>query len=573
MNNADNNQNNNGQNNYMMNSAQQPINQATDQIEQSINQRMNGANVDNNIFNNAYENNNQNVDKLDNFNVMNNNDFSMNSKPQSLGDESKKKRHKKVWKILIPVILALLLVGGGYILLNNPRIMYNLTINNVYKKSSKIINNDKLITYDGKTDNLFLNLGFEFVPNSDNLKDVLVYENNSLNNVYTNLFLGINPIDKKIALSANYKENEASLINGNALLTTDKLYLYAKNFYDKTIVVEAKDISIDYSDTIEQLFAVLKEVNLKDSSSDIVKIIERFKTIYMNNISKYGEYNLTNDIVTINGSSYKLKKVSYVLSNDDYVKFTDSLLTDMKNDEELLNLVVSILNKKDVTVQGLKENLDYLIKSDKNGYSTVISFYYSGVLNGFAGVSIADNDTKLEYYNVDNKYSFYYTDGGFTDYKIEGTKKNESYSFNVYSKETLIYNIEYKKVGNDEFSITLTMKEDEHDNVIKIDSKLVASSEKELKLNISIDTFIYEGEEKYSFTLKFDIDVNVNKKLDTLDNQNIVNVNDLTDEETTDIYSKFINTLDRSIIYKMYSSNIPNDSSDYDYDYYYDYDF
>jgi hypothetical protein len=396
----------------------------------------------------------------------------------------KKKKGKKI--IIILVVLLVLLCGGYYYYDN-----YIVTPKKVFEKGID-------------------NLNASLVKNSASADTYTGYVKANIKNDDINVGGTINyAIDysgQKILLDYDTKYKDQALLSGKAFLTSDKLYLYLNNIYDKYI----------YLDNSESEF---KDLFKKVDSTDVINI--------ENSLSKALKSSLTDEyyskeregtqnifIITLNANN-----------SDNLIK---NIYTNLKSDDTFIKSFANISNKSESDVKDM-------LNDEINQFSSTATNTDKGT------ATIKIYATMLT--NKINKIEM----------NLDDTDEKDNLVLNIVNKNTTNYTLETNhqsaldKIQNKEtttttYSGTITTSLNGNTTIVKITVKDSQNS------NASYDL-------EYSQT--------INGTVSLPDVSNAINYDELSfDTDIENIYTNLMNNAGFKALYDEYVNRAMNAASE-----------
>ena len=426
--------------------------------------------------------------------------------------------------VLVFIVILVLLLSRMFV---TPKEVVNNGVSSVFKQARTLLKTTQsnILQYDLDKDSLGITGDLTIDSNyKDKDIDLTKLKNYQLN--YTGV------IDKK--------GNEAS--GGFALTKSNKDFLKANAYIDgNKAYFELGDL---FNKTLNtKLDKEIKDLDLstKTNIQDIDRLLQKTEVI-VKNIIKNDNITQTIEEKEFNGKKSKYTKVEYIFNPDD---FETKLLEAYLNDDEAIKLIASISQKEDNKV---REDFNRTISSNKNYRSETketINIYLQGVMKKAVAYELVSNNESLLIFN-ENK-----------DYRITLTENNKELLSGDYNTKTKTLNLK----NNDGFSLNATFKNDKitadlniEDNDMKlnvnavINNKVKSSTqtnETTLKLDYS------EGRNNISATVTSRMKIEKNKKVSTIKTTPTVNVDDISNTELEDIYTKLLdkmNELEKDIM-------------------------
>ena len=470
-----------------------------------------------------------------------------------MNEYKKHDRKNKIYIIVIIImfILALLFLGSKFLLEKySTKAVFASFFENTF---DSIKGNISSYSDEFKNSNIQIDsdisLSFE---DKTGLEDKL-----QLNSISLNAVTQLDKDSNSIFGDYKYLENEEELLNFQVSYDKDKFYVFCSEIFND-------DNNNELSDSVDSLVDNYFS-SFDISSEDIERLLELTKEIIINNID---EENFISDKenISIDGVEYKLDKHSYVLGGNEYNKFISGILTDVKNNSEFINLIVKLFgSNKDNIVSKLEKLIDS-VNEDVTVIKEEYIIYTKGLLRKVVGVGINSistseygNDNEyitIKYFNIDNKYNFTldeeYDDSYEEDYHyvISGKKEEDITRLTLKENDEVLANITYKSVGN---TIEFTFSNPKTEDTFKL-SLYSLVEDKLITSNISLE---YTNNELY-FKLNFNNSSTPIDNILKINYDNVVSIDELTDDELLLIENNLMNILSKSKLFGSYDNTINN---------------
>ena len=432
--------------------------------------------------------------------------------------------------VLVLVIILVLLLSRMFV---TPKEVVNSGVTSMFKQARTLLKTSQsnLLQFDldkdslGITGDLTIDLNYK-----DKDIDLSKLKNYQLN--YTGV------IDKK--------ENSASA--GFALTKSNKDFLKANTYIDgNKAYFELGDL---YNKTLNtKLDKEIKDLDLstKTNIKDIDRLLQKTEVI-VKNIIKNDNITQTIEEKEFNGKKSKYTKVEYTFNPDD---FESKLLEAYLQDDEAIELIASISQKEEKKV---REEFDSTIEMNKNykrETKETINIYLQGIMKNAVAYELVSNGETLLIFK-DNK-----------TYKISLTENNKEVLKGDYNTKTKTLNLK----NNDGFSLTAIFKQDkitadlniEEDttklNVNAVINNKVKSSSQTNETTVKVD--YSEGRNNINATITSRMTIEKNKKVSTIKTTPTVNVEDISETELKDIYTKLLDKMN-----ELQKDIMPNSTGD-----------
>ena len=455
------------------------------------------------------------------------NQTTTNDDGTSKGPNKDNKKVITIGAIIIVILVVLFLLQSVFL---NKKAIVEKEISVAFKEGRKVIDQMKKNTLDYDIEKNSLGIEGDISIDSD-YKDSEI-DLTKLKN-YKLTYSGT--LDKKGNKgSANLKLSESKdIFDLNASMKGKVLYINLGDLYNKILKTETSKEIKDFetsSITIDDIELIYNK------TEKVVKESTKEDNITKENVEK-----------EINGKKGKYQKISYKV---DFNYYEEKVLESYKNDDKVLDILARMSNN---TKKEMKKELEREIKDLKEREKTevTVNLYTTGLFNSVKEIEIGEEEEKII---IDVEKSLY-------KYKIVSNKKE--IASGIYDSNKREYTIESGDKDN-KFSASMTMKNDNHlvGNISykAYESEIKASfdfnnkiSKKESKIVAKVVVNYKEGNQNFKFNVNTNQKLTVGSKVNDISDANAVDVEQLSEQDLQDIYSKAINKLDT--ITKEISSN------------------
>lgn len=395
-------------------------------------------------------------------------------------------------------------------------------------------------------DDVFENLNDIVYDYSDEFKDSNIQvENNiclsfdmeemELNSIRLNTITQLDIDNSNVFIDYKYLEDEEELLNFQMSSYNQNLYVFFSELFDKVLKINFVDDEEknEFDNTIDKVVEQLdKEFNV--SSSEFKRFLELTKKIVVDNIDE-DKFFRSKEEVIIEEVKYKLDKHAYVLEGNDYNEFIIGILTDIKSNNEYMDILVNIFG---LDKENLISQLDEMIDKQNNSIDNIKEeyiIYTRGLFREVVGLGINSIDYdeqsnfRIKYFNIDDKYKFSIEEEydsfseGDSYYVFEGNKQDDIVRLTFKENDELRANITYKSFGN---SMEIVILEPNNEYAVRI----YLASLVEDKLITSIFSIEYTNNE-ITIELGMDSRVSPIDEILKLDSENAINIEELTEDD------------------------------------------
>lgn len=420
-------------------------------------------------------------------------------------DNSFVEKEKKVWPF---VVLGVILILGGffayyYFIMTKPINVITKVFNSAYKNVEKGANEvSALDSSDMKSFNLDSTIAF--TSDDESLKE--------LSGIKANVKVGYDLTNKdKNIIDADIKMNADTLFNAAVTGADGKIFIDLKDKFNKVVYVESKEFSIDMS--------VLEDMDkdkINSKKDDYLSIVKIVKDAILENIS---EEKLSKKIMLkdISGKKVPVVEVYYEIDYPEYKKLHNGVINALLSDKKALE---TLAGQSDTTK--LKEELNQ-------------------AKDNLSELSFGSNiNVVLDIEAISNKLVF-----------LEVKQDEDTVTFVDKGSEAEV-SIKSKEDGTVDITI------DENENKIFVDAKLIdgesvnkfnltikAGESTKTSEKVSVSFVMYDPKEasKEMFNLTADVGIKINEEIKTVDMDNAVSVEQLSEKEQED----FMNALTSSM--------------------------
>ena len=452
-------------------------------------------------------------------------------------------RKGKSWLILVPIILIILVLVGGFVY-----IKISTTPKKIFEKAiSKTIDEIKEKQVNYSTLKLKTELSANIESDKEEAKEISKALDNSKLSMESQM--DIKTLNASESIEITY--DGESLINAKLIAQDNKAYVQLKDWFNKYIELSAEDYNFSQ---FENVFSDITTVNK-------TQLLEEYKKELINVVSKQ-TYTKETVTMNLNGQDTKVTKSSLKLNSKQLKDIENELITNLKNNNNFLTALVgykeSFLKYADEINKGLSDESSY------TDSTITISIYTKGLFGEFVAVDLVTSNGTIEQEGI-----------GF----IKTSKEKFEYFAYNNENETRKYTMHVLgEIGNGQGTITFIIPNDEKDTELvckyqqnnnQITYEITTETEG-TKLNIT-GSVIQEGK-KYSgnaivvievpnfgkvnlsclYSLEYDA---VIEKIDT---SNAVLINEMTKEEQNELVTNVQNSKIYELISEMMNPGLFN---------------
>lgn len=407
-------------------------------------------------------------------------------------------KERKVWPIILLVVLAGI-VGFGcyyYFVLTKPINIIKKSMNNLYESI------EKLASVEEKEYNSISVDSNIIITTSD--------KTSGLNELNPRIKIGYDVKTNNNYLEAYILDAEKkSVINIKGSLIDNKIYLDLKDKYPNVVYMDVENDS-EFSVGEIELF---KKEDIDSLTKNLLYLLKVGKDGFIKNVSeeKLSKKILLKDIY---GKKVPAIEVKYTIDYPEYKKINKGIYDEILNDEKAIDAYYNIskLSDKNVTRASAKSELE----KAKNDISELdfpnteeVTITLDMITNKLIELDIINKDSTIKY-----------TSGG-NEANINIVMSGLNVDVTIDEKENKVFaDIKDEELGR----VSLTLKTD-----------LV--SDNETKETISLVMYNKEDVNKEEFSITGDFDIKLNDKVESVNKENAININELNKEDSEKVGS------------------------------------
>lgn len=372
-------------------------------------------------------------------------------------------RSKKILFILIPLIIVVLALGGGFafLMLNStPEKIFKTSINRVFD----VLKNEeeKITTLSGK-------MTLSGSIDSDDEEVQAINDILEISSVTLNMDVDTEKMIVNENIDVTYEDE--SILDATILLQDEKGYVYLPEFLDKYLEIPEEELD----------FSELEEMINNTKTLDRNLLVSVIQTEILNIISKQ-ELIQEKTILNLDGNQKNVTASILSLKDEEIIFFVKEFLGSLKNNEnfqkslgeynkeiiEQIEEIEEVLKRNDDTDKKMEELLeehDLLneVKKIEKHEELKISIYTEGIFNKFVGISLKTIQEQIRE-DEENKS----TSMEMSFIKINNQKYefviNDEYAGTTNEMVKII--IEDKKENKNKGTATITISAEEEEYVI-----------------------------------------------------------------------------------------------------------
>lgn len=480
---------------------------------------------------------------------------------------SPKKTMKSVALKLVGVIIIILIGLFSHYMFTrrSPKALF-INASNILFESFEMLDFegfDKSVKYSG-------NLSIK--TNVEDVKEVI----NDFKLDYT---YGFDVKNKLAEFETKVKEGNNDNLIVNANIKNDNIYLSLKDIYEKIILIDSNTIKENLGISINEIFETIENSNTQ--IEDIKYIAEELKEITSNTLTKLN-YSKTREKIAINNKDISVTKNTLYLNEENLKLFFNSIVDEFLKNDKLLDKWATLVN---VDKNDLKKELEEFKKTIEEAEASEfednsgISIYTTGLLGNVVKVSLESENEEVLYYINYKDYKAFYSENTI----IEINNRNLSLIMN----DKVVLEGTVNTLEDNKIDVVFNTTKDSEDLIFKGSFKYNKSDkENNFDLNVEISegvekrilSVVYTTKEESenvindSFVFKMNQDSNnieiINKgklsygeKIATLNVNDNINYNNLTDSDFNNIMVNFEKKLENTPFGILMASNLKSNKT------------
>lgn len=534
-----------------------------------MNDYVQNGNVDN-TFNSSVETVNpmvQNSGMMDsNTNSFPDNNTSMsNDVSVSQMDGNKPKKSSKKFIVIGLIVVGILLLGLGGLLgykayVNNPMSLYKGAINKLYNGVSDLLEElDEIEEFNLAEDSLLLDGDIKLSSNLP-LDDYLKYT--------YDFKLGMDVKNDKFELAASMNENEQEILAAMIYVLNNVFYFDSEQLFDGPLFLTKEE-------------GIFEDIDLNELSTEIdykkVDKLARKMSDYLINALDEDLFKTKEATIKVDGKDQKITKVIYPLNQDSMYDLVKSILNDIKNDDEFIEIFAELsgVDKAELTSEINETELnkeDFEIEEECEFYLITKGFFVEVI-----GFGLEADGEVMTYVELKDVSDFKMDYDGF---ELSAITKNNVTNGKILAEgmEAITFVLETEENDkNSKFDLSISMGYEGAELELDIVGNSNSVNDKRFENSFDINLSVGVDGQTTEIGAKLNINVEIGAELTGIDTNLAVDFNTLTDTEMQQILVNFENAIKDTFIYDLlYGMNDLPDigyDDDFDYDYDYDYDY
>ena len=438
------------------------------------------------------------------------------------GAVSKKTKKRKKFVIILILIIIAIAVGlflGYKRLTSNPLSIYKKVINETYDLANNFLeeNVKNTMSVNLKEEPLTINTSFTLDTNMEELKALKNYE--------YQLSIGINPSKEQMNLSLGLSDDNENILSLLLAFLNDRAYMKSDELYSEVLDLGISEL--DFSELqIEEGFYTYEDIDIT---------LSKMKTILINSLDS-DKFLTSEETINVNSKKIKAKKFTYLLDKENMERTINYIREEMIKDEELMEAFSHIIGLSTSELEdALTEEIDY-----SNYEDIYINLYTNGGTKVIAGNIGIKEEAVIRFTNQDDIFNMFIGDE-YTNFTIKNENNITDIVYNEYDEEIFALTITWEEETR---KLELTMNDygDELNMIIEV------SNMKYSQNSISEDIVLKYNMNSYGEEISFELAGNLEitkEELESIDVENSVDINTLSEEESLVFYENLMDVLDK----------------------------
>ena len=443
---------------------------------------------------------------------------------------SLKPKRKKGKVIIISILLIVAIAIGLYVgyekVTSNPLNVYKKAINEVYDLASNyseiLFNSDFNLNWSEEPYALTAT-NLKLSSNNEDLEPLSAYN--------IDLTTELDYLNKLNNLFISLNDEESTLISAKVYYLNNHLYLESTDIFNR--ILDLGEYELDF----EEAKNALQELNLDQIQikySDIKTILEETKSIIINSLDRE-KFNVSEETITINNEKIATKKFTYLLDEENMKRTIEYISKEISANDKLLTAISNINGlSKDEIIANLEEEIDF------NSYEDIEIVLYTKNSQIIAG-TIREGDIDYIKFTYQNDLLDLIMADDYTEINL--TKKEDTITIN-YSEDN--ENILFATITLAKETIKLDLTAYDYSDTYNINFELnnikneQSKYEGDFVIGFAIDSYGTKETLELTGSLKLE-----KKEVSTIDINNSIYYENLTEEEITIIENNLINLFER----------------------------
>lgn len=427
------------------------------------------------------------------------------------------KRKRKKAKIIGIVILIIIAIGVGLFvgyqkLSSNPLSVYKKAINETYKLANNFLEENKKNTMTINYLEEPFAMETNFTLNSDS------EEYQALSNYEYRLSLGFNIPNEQMNLSFGLNDDEGKIIRLLLAFMNDHAYLQSEELYSEVLDLGLSELN----------FSELTMENIANYDyNDLQVVLSNMKEILINSLDK-DKFSYEDETINISGKETNAKKFTYLLDRENMERTINYITNEMLKKDELMT---SLSNITGLT----KEEIDY-----SNYTEITINLYTNNRNEIVAGNLTEDNSALIRFTYQEETFDLFVGDE-YENMTVNIKDNTMSMAYEEYGEELLSLSFSGEE---DRQNMDITINDYGDIINLKIDFSNIEMNETYYYADFVIDCTLTSYGVDSNFELKGNLGLKKGE-LTTIDPENSVSIDSLTEEQASIFYENLLNVLER----------------------------
>lgn len=430
--------------------------------------------------------------------------------------EHKKKNLGKIILLIVLLIIAVvvgLMVGFSY-LKTDPLAVYEKAINETYELLNEAIDKVENNTFqlDYLNDPFVFNADFKIVSNLEELS--------SLTDVNFDVSLGLDVAQELMNFELELTANNNHVINALFYYANNNMYFQSMDLYEQVIDYGSQDW--------EEIFSTNSFTVPSIELADIRQVITEMKDIIIGSLAE-DKFSVYNESITVNGEIVEVEAVAYTLDAENQIRTSEYIKEAILANEELMT---SLSNIAGLTITELETVLK--TEDEETDLEDMTFILYKKGNTIMAGSLLQADEEIMNFTYQDETLKLTLTD---EDNQLVLTVSDASLAIDVSLEEAYNFSVTY---AENDFELVMT------DSAITLSLSLTNIDTSSRRLAADLVLNISQNEDGVEENIGIEGSISLEKRsISTIDTENAVSIDDLSDEDYAVIYENFMQVLER----------------------------
>ena len=434
---------------------------------------------------------------------------------------------------IVVIVLGVAALFGYKLYVGNPKNLYKAAINKTQQEFSNVLNKMKESeTLDLKEESVAIDGNFQITSNMPEMKDYTKH-------VY-GYKLGLDVKNKKMEFKTSMKEGTKEIINASMYILGKTIYIDSKQVYNKVI----------YQLLDEDIFASLSSTNQQTIDYETINKLSEKLFGYLGNSLSKKSFDKENATIKINDKDVKVTKVIYNLNSESFYEMFKSMIEEMKDDDEFIELLSKMVGIEKEQVKTSLEQTE-LSKEDFEMEETVKFYLYTnGFIPKVIGYGVEIDTVTISYAELKGNSEFVLKGEGLEFVSKTTDNKSNGY-IKVDGQELATFTLVSENKGNNtKADLSIVVKSGASSATISLKSDLIKENDR--KANGSIIANLSSNDLGTSNQMGFKLTYNMEmgaQDIASFNKTGAINYSTLTEQQLQQIGLNIENALKKTPFY------------------------